>query len=91
MCGDLNANFLIGSNITLQLVLLLQSYNMFHTVDFPTGTSNVSSTATDIIFIDYSRINSFKILSVINDLSDHDAPFLVINNILGPQKHVRTE
>ena len=85
MCGDLNANFLIRSNITLQLVLLLQSYNMFHTVNFPTGTSNVSCTATDNTFIDYSGINSLKILSVINGLSDHNAQFLVINNILGPQ------
>jgi hypothetical protein len=48
---------------------------MFYTVDFPTRT------AIDNIFINFCRINSFKIHPTVNGLSDHDAQFLVISNV----------
>jgi hypothetical protein len=80
---DLNINFLLESNNTFQLTLLLQSYNIFYTVDFPTRTS--TRTAIDNIFIDFCRINSFKVYPVVRGLSDHDTQFLVISNILKPQ------
>lgn len=34
--GDLNVNYLIDRNCELQLSALLQTYNMAHSVDFPT-------------------------------------------------------
>ena len=68
-----------------QLTLLLQSYNLFHIIDFPTGTTKVSSSAIDNIFIDYSRINSFKVFSLIYGLSDHEAQYLCVNNIFDRQ------
>jgi len=79
--GDFNVNFLIDSSSAWQLTLLLQSYNLFHIIDFPTRTTKVSSSAIDNIFIDYSRINSFKVFSLINGLSDHEAQYLCVNNI----------
>jgi hypothetical protein len=33
------------------------------------------------IFIDNSRINLFKVLPIINGLSDHDAQYLTLNNV----------
>jgi hypothetical protein len=68
LCRDLNVIFLLDSNNTFQLRLLLQSYNMFYTVNFPTGTS--TRTAIDNIFIDFCRIKSFKVYPIVNGLSD---------------------
>ena len=36
LCGHLNVNYLIDRNCKLQLSVLLQTYNMAHSVDFPT-------------------------------------------------------
>jgi len=81
ICGDFNINFLIDSNSAQQLTLFLQSYSLFHINDFPTRTTKVSSSAIDNIFTDYSRINSLKVFSLINELSDHEAQYLCVNNI----------
>jgi len=81
VCGDFNVNFFIGSSSAQQLTLHLQSYNLFHTTDFPPGTTKVSSSAMDNIFINYSRINSIKVFSLIYGLSDHEAQYLCVNNI----------
>ena len=35
LCGDLNVDYLIDHNCELQLSVLLQTYNMAHSVDFP--------------------------------------------------------
>jgi hypothetical protein len=50
--------------------------------DFPTRTTKDSRTATDDILIDYSRINSIQVFSLINGLSNHEAQYLCVNNIL---------
>ncbi|GFG31309.1 hypothetical protein Cfor_12872 [Coptotermes formosanus] len=81
ICGDFNVNFLIDSSPVQQFILLIQSYNLFHIVDFPTRTTKGSSTAIDSIFIDLSRINLFQVLSLSNGLSDHEAQYLHLNNI----------
>ena len=70
MCGDFNANFFIDSSSAQQLILLLQSYKLFHITDFTTRTQD-SSSAIDNIFFDYSRINSFQVFCLINGRSDH--------------------
>ena len=48
--------------------------------------TKLSSSAVDNIFIDYSRINSFQVFSVINGLSDHEAEYLCVNNIFDGKK-----
>ena len=83
ICCDFNVNFLIPSSSAQQLTLLLQSYNLFHTIYFLTRMTKVSSLAIDNI--DYSRINSFKVFSLINGLSDHEAQYLCGNNIFDRQ------
>jgi hypothetical protein len=60
---------------------------MFYTVDFPTRISNATRTTIDNIFIDFCRINSFRVYPVTNGLSDHDTQFLAISNILKPQSN----
>ena len=49
---------------------------------------NESSTAIDNIFVDNSRLGSTITLPLINDLSDHDAQLLTINNIYAATKKV---
>jgi len=82
MYWDLNVNFLIDPNLNLQLMLLLQFYNMFHIIDFSTRTTKNSSSA-DNILIDYCRVNSFKVFPSINGLSDDAVQYIVLNNIFG--------
>jgi hypothetical protein len=85
LCGDFNVNFLVNSSTAHQIISLLQSYNLFHVVDFPTRINKDSSSAIDNIFVDYSRLNTFQVFSLANGLSDHEAQYLCVNNIFGHQ------
>jgi hypothetical protein len=78
ICRDFNVDFSKDSNFKLLLSCLLQSYNLFHVVDFPTRFNKTSCSTIDNIFIDNSRI---KVLPIINGLSDHDAQYLTLNNV----------
>jgi hypothetical protein len=51
-----------------------------HTVNFATGIQNNSSTATDNIFVNNSRINLSSAPPTTNALSNHDAKILAIKN-----------
>ena len=46
--------------------------------DFPTRIHKSSIAAIDSIFFDYTRINPFKIATLINGLSDHDTRHLIL-------------
>jgi hypothetical protein len=79
VCGDFNVNFLDESAYKRKLVLLLQSYNAYYIVEFPTRITETSTSAIDI-FLDRARMKSYNLISMNNSLSDHDAQCLVINN-----------
>jgi hypothetical protein len=81
ICGDLNVDFSKDSNFKLLLSCLLQSYNLFHVVDFPTRFNKTSCSTIDNIFIDNSRVNLFKVLPIINGLSDRGAQYLTLNDV----------
>jgi exonuclease III len=81
LCGDFNINFLEESSRKTQLLLLLKSYNLCYTVQFPTRITETNSSAIDNIFINKARLNLYEIKSIKNGLSDHDAQLLVIKNI----------
>ncbi|PNF31115.1 hypothetical protein B7P43_G15693 [Cryptotermes secundus] len=68
----------------------MQTYNLFYIVDFPTRIVKESCTAIDNIFLHCSRVNTYHVHSVKNDLSDHDAQYLVINNVCGTQRNKNT-
>jgi hypothetical protein len=81
ICGDINTDYLIESNLKKkQLASLLTTYNLSHTVNFATRIQNESSTATEYIFVDKSRLQSSSTSPLINGLSDHDAQLLTTNN-----------
>jgi exonuclease III len=79
ICGDVNVNYLQESNRKSQLSMLLNSYYLFSTVQFPTRTYKNSISAIDNICIDTTKIDTYEVTPVINGLSDHDAQFLKIN------------
>jgi hypothetical protein len=90
ICGDLNVNFLSDSNFKFKLSLLFQSYNLFYVVDFPTRFNSInnscrpdkcSGTALDNIFIDVSRLSSFKLNPIINGRSDHNGQYFILDRV----------
>jgi hypothetical protein len=80
ICGDLNVDFSKDSNFKL-VSCLLQSYNLYHIVDFPTRLNNTSHSTVDTFFVYNSRLNLFKVFPIINGPSDHDAQYLTLNNL----------
>jgi hypothetical protein len=83
LCGDINNNYLDDEDTNkLKLISLLTSYHLCSIVDFPTTVTGISATAMDNFFINKCRNYIFSITSLPNDLSDHDAQILTLNNIL---------
>jgi hypothetical protein len=82
ICGDINMNYFINSNIKNQLDDLLLSFNLSSIVDFPTSIQCNSGCAVDSIFIDLHSCGNYTICPFVNGLSDHDAQIIYINNIV---------
>lgn len=61
--------------------MLLASYNLSSTVNFPTRLQNNSATAIDNIFIDVSLQENYAIFPLCNGLSDHDAQLIVLTDV----------
>ena len=59
---------------------------MFHTVDYNTRINKNLGSATDNIFIDNCRVNSFEVSPFINGLSTHDVQYLVLQNVFALNK-----
>jgi hypothetical protein len=55
---------------------------LFHTVNFPTNTLNVSCTADYNIYVDNTWLRAASTISVLNGLSNLNEQTLKINNIL---------
>jgi hypothetical protein len=81
LCSHININYLNENDHKQQINSLVKTNNLSHTVNFPTGAQNSSSTAIDHIFIDTARLNSSYRAPIINGLSDHDAQFLMKSDI----------
>jgi hypothetical protein len=54
---------------------------LIHTVNFATRIQNNSRIAIDKIFVGSIRFSSSSTSPIINGLTDHDAQYLMINNI----------
>jgi hypothetical protein len=71
----------MGNDKKRQLDALLQSYNLWAIVHFPTRVQNQSNMTTDNIFIDTHKIINYSVCPFYNGLSHHDAQIIFINNI----------
>jgi regulator of RNase E activity RraB len=58
VCGDFDVDCLLIDNQKQQLLALLTTVNMIHTVNFPTRLQNNHASAIDNVFIDESRLSS---------------------------------
>jgi hypothetical protein len=56
---------------------VLNFYNLFSTIDFPTRNYNDSFSAIDNIFIDNTRLNNYQVFPLINRLSDRDMQIII--------------
>jgi len=79
ICGDININYPMESKKKNQLDNLLLSCNLTSIINFPTRFQNTYATAVGNIFIDISQFESYTITPILNGLSDHDAPLLMIS------------
>ena len=59
---------------------MLNNYNLYSIIEFPTRTNNTTSTAIDNVFINKFKHENYKIYSLINGLSYHDAQILRLPN-----------
>jgi hypothetical protein len=86
--GDINVNYLVTSHGRQQLHMLLSTYNLINSVQFPTQIVNISSTAVDNVFIDKTRMHT--ICPIVNGLSDHNAQEIQLS-IVVPLKCMKQE
>ena len=82
ICGDFNVNYLTDLTHKQLLDLLLASYDLSSTVQFPIRIQNNSYSAIDNIFINTHKFCDFSVSPIINRLSDHDAQNIIICNLL---------
>jgi hypothetical protein len=75
LCSNFNINHLDDTPRKHLLESLLASFNLFSTVNFPTGICNNSGTHIDNIYINTEDCN-FSIFPLINDISDHEAQII---------------
>jgi hypothetical protein len=81
ICGDININYHIDSTHKQLLDLLLASYGLCSTVQFPSRIPNNSHSAINNIFINTLKFSDYSSFPIINGLSDHDAQEIIIHNI----------
>ena len=68
ICDDKNINNLTGSHRKQNLNLMLLSYNLSSTVNFPTRVPDNYSSMIDNIFINKSKLKNYKEQHLINGL-----------------------
>ena len=88
ICGDININYLVDTYRKSQLNSLLISYNLFDTVDFPTGIQILQFLPLINIFIDFCRQGNFVMFPFFNGLSDHDAQLIRYRILVFMNKYI---
>jgi hypothetical protein len=74
----MNVNYCTDTDSKRQLGSILNSYNLFSMIHFPTSNQNGSNTATNNIFTDTFAFTNSEIIAIIHGLSDHNARLLII-------------
>jgi hypothetical protein len=76
-----NVNYLLNSKQKRQLSVLLRTFSMIHTVNFPTILQDNHASAIDSVSVDESRLYSCIVVPLSNALSDHDSQCLIFNKL----------
>jgi hypothetical protein len=91
ICGDLNTDYLSNSSRKEQFSILLNTYNMSHTVNFPTRSEKNHVSAIDNIFVQNSRLLGCMVFPSSNSLSDHDAQCIIFNKFFIKKRVVKNK
>jgi hypothetical protein len=75
ICGDFNINYLKDSDSETNALLNL--YNLFSTVSFPTSIEKDYISVIDNIFIDTSKLENCKIFPLNNALLVHNVQLIM--------------
>jgi hypothetical protein len=89
ICGDINLNYLEGTNKVKQLNTLFKTFNLISTVTFPRRicASTSTGTAIDNICIGSSKYGYHSVSHLHKGLSDHEALLLTVEFPLKNKKH----
>ena len=66
ICGDVNVDYLCDDIRKQQLSQLSGSYNMLHTVNFPTRFQNSFDSAIDNVLINKAQLQLYRVLTLYN-------------------------
>ena len=78
-CSDINVNYLNDNDKKNELDAVLNSYNLFSMVKFPTRICNESISPINNIFDDIIMTDNFELFPLISELSDHDVQIIILN------------
>lgn len=78
ICGDINIDYLVGSERKKQQDNLLLTYNITSIITFPVRLQNTSATSIDNMFLYTTWLEEHTVLPISNGLSYHDAQLLTI-------------
>jgi hypothetical protein len=81
LCDDFNIDYLMDNYEKKQLSSLLNTYNLFSTVVFPTRITSITKSAFDNIFVYYSRMGKFGLSPMYNGISNHVAQIMLFHDI----------
>lgn len=83
--GDFNINVLERTNISCTLLDFFKAYRMRMTINFPTRTTERSSTCIDNMFTTYNE-ETISVLGINIDFSDHDAQAIFVKVVPRSQR-----
>jgi hypothetical protein len=76
VCSDFNVNYIENSYKKAKLDDILGSFNLRTIIPFPTRIGSNSFSIIDNIFIDEHQFSNYEVISVSNELSDHEVQLL---------------
>jgi hypothetical protein len=88
ICGDFNIDYLLNDNHKQQLSVLLNTFNMVHTVNFPNKLQNNHASAIDNISVDKLRLSSCVTVPLCNALSDHQTQCLILHKFFATSSKI---
>jgi hypothetical protein len=78
MCGDFNVNYMNNCNKKVNLDEILNSFNLKSIISLPTRIGSCSTANIDNIFVNELLFTDYKVISISNGLSDHEAQLLSV-------------
>jgi hypothetical protein len=88
ICGDFNVDYLLTDHRKQQLSVLLNTFNLVHTVNFPTRLHKNHASAIDNIFVDRLMLSSCVTVPLSYALSDHQAQCFIFDGFFATSSKI---